>query len=178
VGPAVGYRRPGGAADIQRLANLVANRDDAALQREAEAVAKKYKERRPLMHLFTKRAEKGGGLGVGKQIGAIVPDGIEAKIQSLAKKSPSTAELEELGDDLVRMTQVTAAVAEVIKHKCEVDKKVGYLDPLDWKHWCEEMHQSSLDLAEAVQARDGAKVMAAAAKLHSICNNCHRVFRE
>jgi hypothetical protein len=168
----------GVAADIQMLADRVAKKNDAALKEEGEALAKKYKNLGQVMNLFKARTSKGGGLGVGKESGAIQPDGIEAKIKVLAKTAPSTAELEEQSEALIRMTQVTIAVAEVAKHKCEVDKKVGYMDPANWKRWSDDMQQSSWELAEAVTARDGVRVKAAAARLSSSCNNCHRVFRE
>jgi hypothetical protein len=168
----------GPAADIQRLADRVADKNEGAFKREAQAVAKKYTNLRPLMPLFKKRTDKGGGLGVGKQAGVIQPDGIDEKIKSLAKTAPSLSELEQQSDALVRMTQVTIAVAEVAKHKCEVEKKVGYLDPADWARWTEMMQQSSLELAEAVTARDGIRVQAAAVRLSLSCNSCHRIFRE
>ena len=167
----------GEAADIQRLADRVAKQNDTALKEEGEALAKKYKNLGPFMSLFKARTVK-GGLGVGKKAGAIQPDGIEAKIKALAKTAPSTAELEAQSDALLRMTEVTIAVAEVAKHKCEVDKKVGYMDPANWNRWSEGMQQSSRELAEAVTVKDGAHVKVAAAKLYSNCNNCHRVFRE
>jgi len=166
------------AAEVQNLADLAARKDDVALKKEAEGVARKYKDLGPFMKLFRPRTKEAGGLGVGSRAGAIQPDGIEAKIKELAKKAPSTAELEEQGGDLERMCWVTAAVAEVTKHKCEVDKPVGYLDPKDWNRWSEGMEQSSRDLAEAVKDKDGARVKAAAAKLYSNCNSCHRIFRE
>jgi hypothetical protein len=168
----------GEATDIQRLADRVAGKNDVALKEEGEALAKKYKNLARLMNLFKERTSTGGGLGVGKESGATQPDSIEAKIKVLAKTAPSTAELEEQSDALIRMTQVTIAVAEVAKHKCEVDKKVGYMDPADWIRWSNDMQQSSRELAEAVAARDGVRVKAAAARLSSSCNNCHRIFRE
>jgi hypothetical protein len=168
----------GAAADIQRLADLAGRNDDAAFKKEAEALARKYQKLGVVMRLFKERTEKDGGLGVGKNKGAIEPDGIEAKAKSLAKQAPTATELEQQEEDLVRMTQVTAAIAEVARHKCEVTKKVGYLDPKDWKRWLDGMQQSSLELAEAVKARDGGRVKAAAGLLSSYCTNCHRIFRE
>jgi hypothetical protein len=75
------------------------------------------------------------------------------------------------------MTEVIAAVAEVSRHLCEVKKKVGYLDPADWSRWCESMQQSSLELGEAVEARDRPRVKTAA-RLYANCTSCHRIFRE
>jgi hypothetical protein len=168
----------GPAADILMLADLIAGNDDAALKDQAEVVSRKHKTIGPLMRLFKKRTTEGGGLGVGKVVGIIQPDGIEAKILALAKNGPNASELEQHGDDLVRMTQVLAAVAEVAKHKCEVNRKVGFLNPTDWKHWLEGMQQSSRDMAEAVRANDGARVKSTAASLGSHCTKCHRIFRE
>jgi hypothetical protein len=168
----------GAAADIQKLADLVAKNDDAALAKQAEALARKYKNLSEFMSLLKPRSEKGGGLGVGKKPGAIEPDSIEAKTAALAKKAPSSAELDGQEGDLVRMAQVMIAIAEVAKHKCEVNKKVGYLDPMDWQRWLQGMQKSSQDLAEAIKAKDPGKVKAAAAALSANCTNCHRIFRE
>jgi hypothetical protein len=168
----------GEAGDIRRLADLVARREDAALKKEAEAVARKYKDLRPLMRLFKERTAQGGGLGVGKKPGSVQPDGIERKIRALAAAAPGAAELDEQGDALVRMAQLTAAVAAVTRHKCEVRQKTGYLDPKDWERWSEGVRQSSGELAEAVGARNGGKVQAAAADLYANCTRCHRIFRE
>jgi hypothetical protein len=167
----------GVAADIQKLADLAAKPDDPAFKEQAVAIAKRYSDRRPLMKVFTERTRQ-GGLGVGKKVGAIQPDGIEAMVQALVKKARSAAELGEEGDALVRMTQVMIAVAEVMKHKCEVTKRVGHLDPSDWTRWFQDMEQSSLKLAEAVKAKDGAQVKAAATRLQSSCIRCHRIFQE
>jgi hypothetical protein len=168
----------GEAADIQHLADLVAKKEDGALKKEAEKIAKRNNDLGTLMKLFKARTKEGGGLGVGKKAGVIQPDGIEAKIKELAKKGASAAELDEQGGDLIRLAYVTAAIALVTKHKCEVDREVGYLKPADWGRWSEGMQQASLDLAEAVQDGDGARVKAAAAKLSSHCTSCHRIFRE
>jgi hypothetical protein len=168
----------GEAAEIQKLADLVAEQDDAAVKTKGEALAKKYKELGPFMNLFKKRGTDSGGLGVGRRAGVIQPDGIEAKIKALAKNAPSTAELDEQGDDLIRMTQMIIAIGEVTKHKCEVDRPVGIMDPKDWNRWSEAMQQSSRDLAEAIKVKDGIRVKVAAVKLSATCNSCHRVFRE
>jgi hypothetical protein len=168
----------GAARDINRLADKVARKDEAALKEEARRVAQKYKYNRPLMTLFRPRAGKGGGLGVGRKAVAVQPDGIEAKIKALARAAPAAAELEEQGDALVRMAEVTAAVAEVIRHKCEVQRKTGRLDPQDWERWSGGMRQASLELAEAVRAKDAARVPAVAARLYANCTSCHRIFRE
>ncbi len=168
----------GAASDVNRMADALARKDYAALKEDAERVAKKYAYNRPLMKVFRPRTAKGGGLGVGTKPGAIQPDGIEDKIKALARTVPSAAELEEQGDALVRMAEVTAAVAEVTRLKCEVHQKAGRLNPKDWERWSDAMRQSSLELAEAVRTRDGTRVTALAAKLHVTCTSCHRIFRE
>jgi hypothetical protein len=170
--------RRGEAAEVQRLADLVAKKDDAALKKGAERVARKYKDLGPFMKVFRPRTAKGGGLGVGPKAGAIQPEGIEARIKELARRAPGPEEMEQQSRDLQRLCWVTAAVAEVTRHKCEVAKPVGKLDPRDWSRWSEDMQQSALDLAEAVNDRDGARVKEAAALLYSSCTSCHRIFRE
>jgi hypothetical protein len=170
--------KQGVAADIETLASRIAKPDDAGFKQAAKTIAKKYKDRRLVMRLLKKPSKQASGLGTGLDLGAIKPDGIEAKIRSFAKKSPSAMELEQQGNDLIRMCQFTAAVAEVTMHQCEIGKRVGHLDPVDWRRWCEGMQQASLSLADAVRAKDGAKVKAAAARIQSNCTHCHRIFRE
>jgi hypothetical protein len=168
----------GEAGDIRNLADLVASKQDAAVKTRAEELARKYKDLGPLMSLFKERTAKGGGLGVAKKAGSIQPDGIEKKIRSLAQGGASEAELQEHDEDLVRMAQITAAIAAVTKHKCEVRQKTGYLDPEDFVRWSEDMQQSARELADAVRARDSAQVTAVAGVLWSICTRCHHIFRD
>jgi hypothetical protein len=164
--------------DISGLADRVARGEGAALKEEAKAVALKYPTARPVMSVFKLRGGKGGGLGIGRKSGAIQPDGIDAKIASLARTALTPAELDEQGEALIRMSEVIVAVAEVIRHKCEVRQKTGYLDPKDWARWCEGLQQSSSELAEAVRARDAARVKNAATQVRATCTSCHRIFRE
>ena len=81
----------GAARDINRLADKIAKKDDVALKEEAKRVAKKYLYNQPLMSLFQPRTGKGGGLGVGRKVGAVQPDGIVTQGPEMAQVAPRPA---------------------------------------------------------------------------------------
>jgi hypothetical protein len=173
---------PGKAADddkeareaIEKLAETVAKGDKDAAKKQAEEVAKKV-ELSVAMELFKLRAKN--GRGVGKNPGAITPDGIEAQIMGLAKKEPTKAALAKNGADLEEMANITTAIS-LIAEVHAPKKKVGDKDPKDWKQWVQDMQAASGDLTKAVKASDGPAIKTAATKLNSACNNCHGVFRD
>jgi hypothetical protein len=171
-----GGRDPG--PDVNRLADHVARGEEATVKEEARRVAERYQTIRPVMSLFKERNEKGGGIGVGKELGAVRPDGIEAKITALALAPLTDAELDEQREALIRMSAVVGAVAEVTRLKCEIRQKTGYLEPRAWEAWSDGMRQSARALADAVRARDGARVKAVAVRLRYTCHCCHHFFRE
>src|SRR5258707_6194157 len=98
---------PGSAADekdkkevteaVLKLANAVQKGDKDAIKKQTEDLSKSA----PLgtvMELLKLRSKD--GLGVGATPGAITPDGIEAKIQAMAKNAPKAADLGKQGADL------------------------------------------------------------------------------
>jgi hypothetical protein len=162
--------------DVLKLADVVQKRDKEECKKQAEAIGKKY-ELEDVMALMRLRAKK--GLGLGPTPGAIKPDGIEAMIINLGgRRTPKPKDLAAQGKALEQAAYVTAAIAEVARDKCPVDKKQGDKDPQSWRTWSEEMYTSALELAQAAQAQNPMAVKAAATKLNASCNSCHTAFRD
>src|SRR5262249_55984076 len=105
------------------------------------------------------------------------PDGIEAKLMALGEKPLTPAVLNREQADLIRMTEVTAAVAAISFHQCPVKVKMGEKDPAQWKVWMTDVHGQSVALANALKAKDPDKVKTAALKLEGTCQACHKVYR-
>src|SRR5262245_3894548 len=69
---------------LRKLAAAFEKDDAAEIKKQAEETAKMSDEIDDFMHAMALRTKK--GLGVGDKPGAIMPDGIEAKLQNLGKK--------------------------------------------------------------------------------------------
>src|SRR5205807_8196172 len=105
------------APDVKKLADVAGQKDWADLSKEGQTVAKKYTDLLDVMSVFRMRKKDGKGtpgIGVGANPGAIVPDGIEAKILNLSKRV-SKGDLDKAAD-LKRMAEIAAAVAGITVH--------------------------------------------------------------
>lgn len=160
-------------ATVEKIAGLIAKKDDAGAAKEAQSVGKKA-SLDDVMGLFRLRAK--GGLGVGKA-GSVTPDGIEAKLIGLGRKPLAQAQLDKEADDLAKAAIATAAIAELALQHAP-DKDMGMKKKKDWVDWSKEMRDSAVALADAAKAKKPDAVKTAAAKLNSSCNNCHGVFRD
>jgi hypothetical protein len=168
-----------GAADdydprepVLKLASAIEKKDKDAKE-QAKAIAKKV-ELESLMHLFQLRSKK--GLGVGLKAGAVMPDGLEKKVETLADK-PLTADA--LGDQATALEQMgyaMAAIGEVTLAK-PPEKDMGKKKVKDWVKWSEDLRDASLLLAEAAKKKDPAALKNAADKANTSCNKCHDIFR-
>ncbi len=167
------------AAAVQKLADDVGKKDWDTLTKAGSEVAKKnelehvmagFKMRR----VVVKTGDAVGGIGIGKVPAAITPDGIEAKISSLRMKPLAAKEQA----DLIRMAEITAAIAATSTHQCPVDAKMGKKDPAKWKEWSRDMYKSSQELIKALKAKDAKDIKSAASKLTTSCNSCHEIFRD
>jgi len=136
-----------------------------------EAIKKKYDELAPIMYAYKPRAK--GGVGVGPMGKA---DGIEAKIIALGKKAPTKAQLEKEAEELVKVANINAAIAEITM--LYTPKASAGKDPKDWKEYTELMAKSSAELAKAAKAGNPADVQKAANNLNNACNDCHSKFRD
>ncbi len=158
------------ATAIKKLADDAGTKDWAEFSKAGSEVAKKH-ELDKVMNGFKMRKPnlKGiAGIGVGAKPGAITPDGIEAKLISLTKMPLTPAQLQKEADDLVRMTEIIAAIAATSLHQCPNPAM-----QVRWNQWSEEMYQSSRELTKAIKAKNPADVKNAAHKLNDSCKNCH-----
>jgi hypothetical protein len=168
-----------GAADdydardpVLKLAGAIEKKDKDAKD-QAKDIAKKV-ELENLMHLFQLRSKK--GLGVGLKAGAVMPDGMEKKVEMLADKPLAAAALGAEATGLEQMGYAMAAIAEVSIAK-PPEKDMGKKKIKDWVKWSEDLRDASLQLAEAAKKKDAAALQKAADKANTSCNKCHDVFR-
>jgi hypothetical protein len=160
---------------VRKIAKAVAaNKPDEA-KKEAEALVAKKKDLGDVMNMF--KARKNGGLGIGAKAGAIMPDGIEAKVLALAKKKLTAAEVKGQAADLDKMGDDIAAISYVGDVHTP-KKKDGAKDPKDWTKWMKDMRDGANDLTKAAKAQDAAAIKNAAMKANASCSNCHGVFRD
>jgi hypothetical protein len=174
---------------VLKLADAVQKKDAEAAKKPLQALEALHKailEKGKLdtgvvvavMRVQSLRKEDGtGGVGFGKKPG-VTHDGIESKLRDeLARDELTDAQFAKQGDDLIRSAYIMAAIGDAIVDKCPVKKKEGNKDPKDWKEWSEHMSKEARDLAEAIKAKNKAKVKKAATKLYGTCLECHVVFK-
>jgi cytochrome c556 len=150
-------------------------KDDAVKQ--AGELAKTIEDVEPAMDVMKPRQD--GGLGFGAKPGKDPKeDGIEPKVQALAKDELSKEDLAAQAADIAKMGYTIAAVGHVAQAKgMPKDAKKG--KPEDWKKWSETLSKEALELADVAKAKGTtpAQLHAAAKKLDATCNKCHDTFK-
>lgn len=173
---------------ILKIAGSFEKKDQQGAKKQAADLSKKLLadkravEMEDLMHLFVLRSKK--GLGVGTKAGAVMPDGIEKKIEALSDKALTAKQLDEEAKGLEEMGYQVAALAEVAalvpwdNDAMEPLKKdKGKKKLKDWEKWSMDMRDASLALAEAAQKKNIDGVKSAADRANTACTRCHDVFR-
>jgi soluble cytochrome b562 len=158
-------------ADILDLAKKIADGKNVA--QEATAIKKKYEDLNTLMHAY-KPSEKGG---IGTGLGTPKSDGIEIKIINLGKRAVPGDTLKKEQQALTKIGHINAALAEITTHYAPAKPKGGK-GAKEWKQYCSDMKEASLELVKAAKANDAKQVKAAATKLNDACNSCHSDFRD
>ena len=154
-------------ADARKVAALVQKGD---LEGAAALAAKVSKGLDVEVVMELLKLSKKGGLGVGK--GVTKNDGIEKKLQEIARDTPAVsdmANLELMGYDI-------AAVALMTHSKAPASDK-GKKTKKDWVSWSNDMKEHGIALAAAAKKKGAAEVKMAATKVNQSCNSCHSVFR-
>jgi cytochrome c556 len=158
-------------ADILDLAKKLEGGKDVTS--DAAAVKKKYEDLNTLMHAY--KPSPKGGIGTGLQPKA--GDGIELKIIALGKRPLPVATLKKEADALVKLAYINAALADITMHYAPTKPKGGK-GAKEWKQYCKDQKDASMELVKAVKDGDAKKVQAAANNLNNSCNNCHSDFRD
>lgn len=162
-------------AGLTKIAEALQKGDTAAADAEAKVVAKKIEDLDDLMHSFKPRNKK--GLGVGSTAGVVTPDGIEQKLNAIARDGITPAQLQKEGKALSEAAWMTAAIAKVTEFKApERDK--GKKKKSKWLEWSKGTLDGAKELAAAAKGNDVGAVKEAAIKVNNNCNNCHMIFRE
>ncbi len=120
-----------------------------------------------------------GGLGFASKPVKGTPDGMESRLLALQRKALTPTELATQADDIVRMANVLAVIAQMTEANTPA-KKVGDKDPKDWRAFQEAMLKNTLALGEAARKKDPKESPAAirtiAKALNDSCSSCHEKF--
>jgi len=158
---------------VEELAGVAAKKPDD-LQKKAEAWVKEAKpDLEDVMGLLKKRMKDGsGGFGIGKTATGKLDDGIEARIEKLAKAGPSDGDLMNKAD-LIQALNRTRAIAAIAK--ASGTNKAGAA--AKWQDFVKRMAEGSDDLSKAIESGKAKEIKKAANNLHSSCVDCHAEFR-
>jgi cytochrome c' len=155
-------------ATIEKMADALQKGNDSEARKMAGAL--KDADLEDIMNLMLPRKAKGGGgIGVGPKAGAIMPDGIEKKIQALEKVAPK-------GDEemkaLERAGYIMHAISLTVGDKVPKGKK-----PMPWKKYSADYEKAAKDFTDAAKKKDPKAIQAAAAKLNNACLQCHNDYK-
>ena len=160
---------------LVEIAQAIQKGDTATAETKARALAKAVEELDDLMHSFKPRNKK--GLGVGSTAGVVTPDGIEQKLDAVAKDGITPGQLTKEGKALDEAAWMTAAIAEVTKYKGP-EKDKGKKTKARWGQYTKGMLEGAKELSAAAKGMNADAVKAAAVKLTNNCNSCHMYFRD
>src|SRR5262249_47809543 len=116
------------------------------------------------------------GLGVGHKKGVVTPDGIELKLNAIARDGITPGELKKEGEALNVAAWQTAGIAELAALRGP-EKDMGKKTKAAWSKFIDDMRAGSREFAAATKGDSAAAVKTAAIKLNNSCNGCHMVFR-
>jgi cytochrome c556 len=159
--------------DILDLTKTVegGKKNAAAVNGKVAAIKKKYEELAPLMHIYKPKDKGGLGFGPGPK------NGLEMKIRDMSKRALAPAKLKEETAELLRMAYVNIAMAEITKQYF-TKPKTGSKGKKDWDKHLADMKKTSLELIDAIKAKDPKMIKKVAADLDSSCDSCHKDFRD
>src|SRR5205085_11655737 len=100
-----------------------------------------------------------------------------AKVQNMGKRALPQKQIDKEAPDLTEMAYRIAAIAEVA-HAKPPEKEDAKKKKKDWMEWSADMKKTALEIGEAAQAKKPTEIKNAVAKLNTVCNACHGVFRD
>ena len=142
---------------------------------ESAAAAKKIEETADMMHLYRQRSKGGMGWGSKKDANP-ANDGLEKKIQELAKAVPANF----LKDPTNNKEAVNwmKALAEITLAKVPTKDSAGGKTKKAWIEYTEKLKSANADLEKAITAGKTADISKAAAKINTACVDCHSKFKD
>jgi cytochrome c556 len=150
---------------VMKIAGMVEKGKMADAKKEGAGVKSDLEDIMNLM-LPRKGADK-GGIGVGDKPGAIVPDGIEKKLQDLEKNAPKADEAKALE----KSAYIILAIAAASENKIPKGKKGP------WKKYSADFEKTAQGFLEATKKGDAKGIQAAAKTLNNACIACHNDFK-
>jgi len=161
-------------ADTRKQADDVGKKDWDELSKAGAAIAKKYMLDDVMYQFKPRNAKKNPGIGIGSKPGAIKPDGIEQKLQNMAKRvSPADVKA---AKDLQRMAEISAAIASIAVNL--PPPAMGAKKPAAWKKHSKEMFEASKALIKALDTKKPDVIKKAVINLNATCTDCHSIFRD
>jgi cytochrome c556 len=98
-------------------------------------------------------------------------------LDRLSNKGILQGQLTKESEDLIRMAQVTQALAEIAEMNTPKMNIDGKKTVAAWQKFNKDQKDGAQDLIDAVKANNPKNVGAAATKLYGSCTSCHGVFR-
>jgi hypothetical protein len=160
---------------VNGIADMLAKGDKAGAKKAAVELSKKKDfDLDDVMHGFKPRNKK--GIGVGVKAGEAMPDGIEAKIESLARDGITPPLIKKESEALTRAGFVIGAVGQIAIAATPA-KDEGTKLKKDWVQWAEGMVKASDEFSVAAKSMSAAELKKAATNIKKNCDSCHMVFK-
>jgi hypothetical protein len=169
-------------AGAKKLAEELGDqKGDAKTKLGAVALYKFVGKREQLMYAFRTRQRGGDGIDPqlqdSKRLKADGGNGVEKKIQALAKRALSKEALKKQSEELTLLAFKVAAVAQLVLDWTPNVKGEGKKSPRSWAGNARELRTRALELAAAAKKGTPKDVKDKAGKLNAVCNKCHTVFK-
>jgi hypothetical protein len=159
---------------VNAIADLLEKNEADAAKKAAAELAKKAPDVETVMHGFKTRKLK--GIGVGNEPGVVTPDGIELKINALARDGITAAAIKKEGKALTRAGYVIQAIGLYATANAP-EKNDGKKKRSDWLDWTEKMVKGSQEFVAAAKGGNAADLKKAASNIKNTCDACHAVFK-
>jgi cytochrome c556 len=163
-------------ADTKKQADEVGKKDWDDMSKAGAAIAKKYMLDDVMYQFKPRNAKKNPGIGIGETPGVIKPDGIEQKLQNMAKRvSPADVKA---AKDLKRMAEISAAIASIAVNL--PPPVMGAKNPAAWKKHSKEMFVAAKALSKVLDSPKpkADDIKKAVINLNATCTDCHSIFRD
>lgn len=149
---------------VKRLANFKELKADANARVKPVNVGEAFDDTADVMRVFGPRGR--GGQGIEADIDELVSRSKPFSTRELSNKTQS--------EKLLLMAYKTSLLAEATRGRVD---DVSEKEQKHWRTWSDDSRTASLELAEAVKAKEGKRVTSAVAKVNDSCIRCHDAFK-